>query len=192
LTSLPTNPVHIQAILGSTREGRFGITVANWLEQVASMRKDMTFELIDLRDWPMPFFNFPKSPASGELAPEAVDWSKKIKEGDGYVFISPEYNRGAPAVLKNALDYLWYEWNNKPLGLVGYGGATGGSRALESLRVSAMELEMAPVRSEVTLTYARRQFDDDGNLKDEHHAKTANQMLDQVVAWAEVMRPLHE
>lgn len=184
------SPVHIQAILGSTRQGRFGETVASWFAELAEQREDMSFELIDLRDWPLPFFNHPKAPTSGEIAPEAQEWSKKINGADGYIFISPEYNRGYPAVLKNALDHLWYEWNNKPLGLVGYGGAAGAARALQQLRQVAMELELAPVRTEVTLVYARRQFDEQGTLKDESHAKTANQMLDQVVAWAEAMREL--
>ncbi len=184
--------VHIQAILGSTRQGRFGSTVADWFFRLASQREDMTVELIDLRDWPLPFFDSAKSPASSPdaVAPEAQEWSKKIKQGDGYVFITPEYNRGAPGVLKNALDYLWYEWNDKPLGLVGYGGAAGGARALQQIRTVAMELEMAPVRTEVTLVFSRRLFDENGNLKEESHAKNANQMLDQVVRWAEAMRVL--
>ena len=106
------------------------------------------------------------------------------------MFLLPEYNRGYPAVLKNALDHLWYEWNSKPLGLVGYGGAAGGARALQQIRQVAMELELVPVRSEVTLVYSRRQFDEDGNLKEPHHEKTANQMLDQVVAYANATRSL--
>jgi NAD(P)H-dependent FMN reductase len=185
-----TTPVHIQAILGSTRQGRFGETVAKWFMSVAEQRDDLTIELLDLRDWPLPFFNHPTPPSSGEIAPEARAWSEKIKQGDGYVFISPEYNRGAPGVLKNALDYLWYEWNNKPVGMVGYGGAAGAARALAQLRLVAMELELAPVRVEVTLVSARRLFDERGNLTEERHTAKVNQMLDQVVAWAHAMQPL--
>ncbi|CAN5599157.1 hypothetical protein BH23CHL4_BH23CHL4_15610 [soil metagenome] len=182
--------VYIQGILGSTRQGRFGETVARWFTDLANKREDMTFELLDLRDWPLPFFDHPKAPTSGEIAPEARTWSEKIKMADGYVLISPEYNRGYPAVLKNALDHLWYEWNDKPVGLVGYGGAVGGGRALQQLRQVAMELEMVPVRSEVTLVFARKQFDEQGRIKDDSQIKSANQMLDQVVRYAEALKEL--
>ncbi len=182
--------VYIQGILGSTRQGRFGETVARWFTDLANKREDMTFELLDLRDWPLPFFDHPKAPTSGEIAPEARAWSEKIKKADGYVLISPEYNRGYPAVLKNALDHLWYEWNDKPVGLVGYGGAVGGGRALQQLRQVAMELEMVPVRSEVTLVFARKQFDEQGRIKDDSQIKSANQMLDQVVRYAEALQVL--
>ena len=184
MITLPETKPHIQVILGSTREGRFGTTVAEWFMSIVREREDFHAELIDLRDWPLPFFDTANPPSSGEIAPEARNWSAKISEADGYVIITPEYNRGIPAVLKNALDYLWYEWNNKPLGLVGYGGAAGGARALANLRLIAMELEMAPVRVEVTLVSARRIFDENGNLKEPHYVDKANQMLDQVVAWA--------
>ncbi|CAN5723332.1 hypothetical protein BH20CHL4_BH20CHL4_10190 [soil metagenome] len=182
--------VYIQGILGSTRQGRFGETVARWFTDLANKREDMTFELLDLRDWPLPFFDHPKAPTSGEIAPEARTWSEKIKMADGYVLISPEYNRGYPAVLKNALDHLWYEWNDKPVGLVGYGGAVGGGRALQQLRQVAMELEIVPVRSEVTLVFARKQFDEQGRIKDDSQIKSANQMLDQVVRYAEALKEL--
>jgi len=182
--------VYIQGILGSTRQGRFGETVARWFTDLANKREDMTFELLDLRDWPLPFFDHPKAPTSGEIAPEARAWSEKIKKADGYVLISPEYNRGYPAVLKNALDHPWYEWNDKPVGLVGYGGAVGGGRALQQLRQVAMELEMVPVRSEVTLVFARKQFDEQGRIKDDSQIKSANQMLDQVVRYAEALQVL--
>lgn len=182
--------VYTQGILGSTRQGRFGETVARWFTDLANKREDMTFELLDLRDWPLPFFDHPKAPTSGEIAPEARTWSEKIKMADGYVLISPEYNRGYPAVLKNALDHLWYEWNDKPVGLVGYGGAVGGGRALQQLRQVAMELEMVPVRSEVTLVFARKQFDEQGRIKDDSQIKSANQMLDQVVRYAEALKEL--
>lgn len=184
------DPMHIQAILGSTRQNRFGKTVADWFAGIAAERDDITCEMLDLHDWPLPFFDHPKSPTSGEIAPEARQWSKKIREADGYVLILPEYNRGYPAVLKNAMDHLWYEWNNKPVGLVGYGGAAGGARALQQIRQVCMELQLAPVRSEVTLVFARRQFDESGRIKDESHTEKANQMLDQVVAWARAMQVL--
>jgi NAD(P)H-dependent FMN reductase len=182
--------VHIQGILGSTRQGRFGDSVANWFAQLAHGRDDLTFELIDLRDWPLPFFDSPASPASGKIAAEARAWSEKIAAGDGYVIITPEYNRGYPAVLKNAIDYLFHDWSNKPLGLVGYGGSAGGARALQQLRIVAMEVGMAPVRTEVNVVFARRQFDEAGKMTNEVHERNATQMLDQVVQWAGAMRVL--
>lgn len=182
--------LQIQVIMGSTREGRFGPTVADWFMTIASGRAEIDAELIDLRDWPLPFFNSPKSPASGDIAPEAREWSKKVASADGYVFVTPEYNRGYTGVLKNALDHLWYEWNNKPLGLVGYGGAAGGARAIQQLRQVATELQMVPIRTEVVLVSARRLFSDEGHLKESHHVNTANQLLDQLVAYAKALQPL--
>ena len=183
------SPVHIQAILGSTRQGRFGETVAKWFMSVAEQRDDLTIELLDLRDWPLPFFNHPKAPTSGEIAPEAQKWAEKIDSADGYVFIPPEYNRGYPAVLKNALDHLWYQWNNKPLGLVGYGG--GRRRPGTSANPAGGDgAGTCASAVEVTLVSARRLFDERGNLTEERHTAKVNQMLDQVVAWAEAMQPL--
>jgi NAD(P)H-dependent FMN reductase len=115
-----------------------------------SAREDLQIELVDLRDYPMPFFEQTVPPAYGHRDyPEQVTrWAKKVEEADGYVIITAEYNHGYPAILKNALDQIFPELNRKPVMFVGYGN-TGGARAIEQLRLVAIELEMAPLRHAV-------------------------------------------
>jgi NAD(P)H-dependent FMN reductase len=137
----------IQVILGSTREGRFGEKVAAWIIDRLAKREDIEAELVDLRDYPMPFYEQERPPAYGHREyPEAVSaWAEKIDAADGYLVITPEYNHGYPAVLKNALDQIFPEFNRKPIAFAGYGNS-GGARAIEQLRLVAVELEMAPLR----------------------------------------------
>ena len=123
----------IGIIVGSTRPGRFADHPAKWIEGVIGKRGDFDVEVLDLRDWPMPFFNEEASPAWGPSKdPVAQQWQKKIDSLDGFIVIAAEYNRGPTAVLKNALDYAYQEWNKKPVAFVGYGGV-GGARSVEQL-----------------------------------------------------------
>src|SRR5258705_10529970 len=111
-------------IIASTREGRFGEKPANWIHEISKQRADLTFELIDLRDHPLPFFNEPASPAWAPVKNEAaLRWATKLGTLDGLIVVTPEYNHGASAVLKNALDYAYKEFNRKPIAFVGYRGA---------------------------------------------------------------------
>jgi len=144
----------ILVILGSTRDGRYGDKPAHWITE--KLRADVRFdpELVDLRDWPLPFFDQARSPArvtDGNYGHDVANrWGAKVASADGFVIIAAEYNRGYTAVLKNALDWVYREWNRKPVTFVGY-GAVGGSRAIEQLRTVAIELEMAPIRRAVHL-----------------------------------------
>lgn len=144
-------PINIKVIAGSTREGRFSDKAAAWIAEEIKKQKDVVVEILDLRDYEMPFFNASVSPASIKepYKNEAVaSFTKKIAEGDAFVIITPEYNHGTSAVLKNALDWVYREWNNKPVAFVSYGGM-GGARAVEQLRLNAIELQMAPIRNAV-------------------------------------------
>ena len=135
----------IGIVIGSTREGRFGEKPAHWIHEIAKQRTDLAFELIDLRDHPLPFFNEPRSPRLGPVNNEAARlWADKLATLDGLIVVTPEYNHGPGAVLKNALDYAYTEFVHKPIGFVGYGGA-GAARAVEQLRLIAIALQMAPV-----------------------------------------------
>src|SRR5262249_26347807 len=144
---------------GSTRTGRFADRPAAWLLDLARKREErdsVSFELVDLRDYPMPFFDEPKSPLREASAkPEVVKWSKKVAELDAFVFITNEYNHGISAVLKNAIDSIYHELNRKPAAFVGYGNA-GGARAIEQLRLILVEVQVAPLRSAVHID--RTQF----------------------------------
>jgi len=144
-------PLNIKVIAGSTREGRFSDKAAAWIAEEIKKQKEVVVEVLDLRDYNMPFFNEPMSPSFKQepYTNEAVTrFTKKIEEGDAFVIVTPEYNHGTSGVLKNALDWVYPEWNNKPISFVSY-GSVGGARAIEQLRMSAIELQMAPIRAAV-------------------------------------------
>lgn len=141
-------PPHIQVILASTRPGRFGEKPAAWLMDRLSKRTDLVAELVDLRDHPLPIFDQPTPPARTlrDYPNETIArWGRTVDAADGFIVITPEYNHGYPASLKNALDYIFPELNRKPITFVGYGNV-GGARAIEQLRLVAVEFEMAPLR----------------------------------------------
>lgn len=139
----------IGLVIGSVRENRFAEKAANWFAELASEREDLAFERVDLKDYPLPFFGDPLSPAYAPSPhPESRRWQGKMAELDGYVFTAAEYNRGPTGVLKNALDHAYREYNRKPVAFIGY-GSVGGARAVEQLRLIAVELQMAPIRPAV-------------------------------------------
>ncbi len=142
---------HIKVVAGSTREGRFSDKAAAWIAGELQKHEGVTVEVLDLREYEMPFFNEPATPSFKQepYKNEAVArFTKKIAEGDAYVLVTPEYNRSTSGVLKNALDWVYQEWNNKPVGFISY-GSVGGARAVEQLRLMAVELQMAPIRNAV-------------------------------------------
>ena len=143
--------IDIQVIIGSTRQNRFSEKPAHYIFEELTKREGVVAELVDLRDWPLPFYDEPISPASnnGNYINEAgKTWAAKIGKADGYIMVTPEYNHGYPAVLKNAIDWVFHEWRNKPVAFVSYGNA-GGARAIEQLRQVVIELQMVPIRSAI-------------------------------------------
>jgi NAD(P)H-dependent FMN reductase len=139
----------IAIILSTTRATRFADRPAKWIHDLAAARGDMDVEAIDLRDYPMPFFDEPASNAYGPSSDAVAQrWQKKVAEFDGYIFVTAEYNHGIAAVLKNALDYAYPEWNRKAAACLGY-GSVGGARAVEQLRTNLVELQVAPTRTGV-------------------------------------------
>jgi NAD(P)H-dependent FMN reductase len=180
----------IGVILGSTRPGRRGEQVASWVMDVASQRDDAEFELIDLVDYPLPHLDEPLPPSMGQYQNQHTrDWAATIGRFDGFIIVTPEYNHSTSGVLKNAIDYLYAEWNNKALGVVSY-GAVGGARAAEHLRLIAAELQMADVRTNVALSM----FSDFVNFTDlapgDHQLPALTTLIDQVVAWSDALAPL--
>ena len=185
----------IGIIIGSTREGRFGERPAHWIHEIARQRTDLDFELIDLRDYPLPFFNEPMSPAWAPVKNEAAQrWGDKLAAFDGLIVVTPEYNHGPSAVLKNALDYAYKEFVRKPIAFVGYGGV-GAARAVEQLRLIAVELQMTPVRNAVHLGMVEflgiwqqgKSFDDFPHLE-----QAAKGMLDDLAWWARALKTARE
>jgi NAD(P)H-dependent FMN reductase len=146
----------IKVILGSTRQKRFGDKPASWICEEARALRDVDVECLDLRDYPLPLFDEPVSPMWGNGRygnPSVQRWANRIADGDAFIVVTPEYNHGYPAVLKNAIDSIYPEWVNKPVGFVSYGNS-GGARAIEQLRLVAIEMRMWPIRSAIHLPTA--------------------------------------
>jgi NAD(P)H-dependent FMN reductase len=182
------NQLRIAVILGSTRPGRNGEAVAKWVHGIATTRSDADYELIDLKEINLPLLDEAVPPSRGQYSqPHTKAWAAKIDSFDAFVFVTPEYNHGTSGALKNAIDFLYKEWNNKAAGFVGYGSA-GGTRAVESLRLVMGELMVADVRAQVALSL----FTDFENFSQFKPAPQQEQavhtMLDQVVAWGTAMR----
>jgi NAD(P)H-dependent FMN reductase len=185
----------IGIIIGSTREGRFGEKPAHWIHEIAKQRTDLAFELIDLRDHPLPFFDEPMSPAWAPVKNEAAQrWAETLAPLDGLIVVTPEYNHGPTAVLKNAFDYAYKEFIRKPIGFVGY-GSVGAARAVEQLRLIATELQMAPVRNAVHIGMVEflgiwqqgKSFEDFPHL-----AQAASAMFDDIAWWAKALKSARE
>lgn len=182
--------IKLAVIIGSTRPGRIGEAVAKWVYDIALRRTDAQFELVDLKDANLPLLDEPAPASMGQYSqPHTKAWAAKIDSFDGFVFVTPEYNHSTSAALKNAIDYLFKEWNNKAAGFVSY-GSMGGARAVEHLRLVMAEVQVATVRNQVMFSL----FTDFENFSvfkpAAHHEKSVNAMLDQLVAWASALRPL--
>lgn len=156
----------------------------------AEKRTDISPELLDLRDYPMPFFNEPVSPSSKKepYAHEAVvRWTAKVAEADGFIVIAPEYNHGYPAVLKNAFDYAYQEWNNKPVAFVSYGSLMGG-RSVEQLRLVAIELQMAPIRNAIHMPWDTVEAGRKDEAAFTQYEQRASGLMDQLLWWGKALK----
>lgn len=191
--------VRIAIIIGSTRPDRNGDVVGierkgeavgRWVYELAIQRDDAAFELIDLKDVNLPFLDEPLPPIMGQYSqPHTLAWAQKIASFDGFVFVTPEYNRSTSAALKNAIDFLHAEWGNKAAGFVGY-GAVGGAHAVANLRTMLAGLGVATVSAQVALglytDFAELQFFKPGD----HQPAAVAEMLDELLSWSRVLRPL--
>jgi NAD(P)H-dependent FMN reductase len=184
--------IRIAIIIGSTRPGRVGEAVAQWVHGIASTRTDADYELIDLKEVNLPLLDEPVPPSRGQYSKEHTKaWAATIDSFDGFVFVTPEYNHATSAALKNAIDFLYKEWNNKAAGFVGYGSA-GGSRAVENLRLVMGEIQVADVRQQVMLSLAT-DFENYTKFKPAaSHEKALSTMLDQLVAWSTALKSVRQ
>ena len=164
--------------------------MAGWTHRIASKRSDAEYELVDIRDFNLPLLDEPVPPSLGKYSETHTKvWSAKIDSFDAFVFVTPEYNHGTSAALKNAIDYLYREWNNKAAGFVSYGSA-GGARAVEQLRLTMAELQIADVRAQVMLSLFT-DFEKMSVFKPAaHQEKAVMAMLDQVVAWGTALQAM--
>jgi NAD(P)H-dependent FMN reductase len=182
--------LNVAIIIGSTRPNRNGEAVGKWIYEIAKKRNDANFELLDIKDYNLPLLDEPIPPSMGQYTKEHTKtWSLKIDSFDAYIFVTAEYNHGIPGALKNAIDFLYKEWNNKVAGFVSYGGA-GGVRSVEQLRLVMAELKVATARSQVTISL----FTDFENFTKFKPASfqdnSAKAMLDDVIAWGGALKTL--
>lgn len=182
----------VAIIVGSTRPGRKAADVAKWILRLAQGHTAAEFEIVDIADFNLPLLDEPAPPSLGRYTKEHTQaWSAKIASFDAYIFVTPEYNHGTSGALKNAIDFLYREWNNKAAGFVGYGSA-GGTRAVEQLRLIAGELMLADVRAQVILSLFT-DFENFTTFKpQERNEKSVHAMVDQVIAWGGALKTMRE
>jgi NAD(P)H-dependent FMN reductase len=181
--------IKIQIIVGSTRPGRKGDAVGQWVHAQAKKRDDFEVELVDVANYKLPLLDEATPPSMGHpyTKEHTKKWGEKIAEADGYIFVTAEYNHSIPGALKNAIDYLFKEWNDKAAGFVGYGTA-GGVRAIEHLRQVMGEIKVADVRTSVLLSLAR-DFENYSKFKPNKAQEAALDMVfDQIVSWSEALK----
>jgi NAD(P)H-dependent FMN reductase len=177
------HPLQLAVIVGSTREGRFGIVVAEWFVTRAWQRDDMTIDFVDLAELDLPSV-YPREPG-----PEVQAFTERIERADAFVVVTPEYNHGYPASLKQAIDLAGRDWSAKPVAFVSYGGMSGGLRAVEQLRQVFAELHAVTVRDTVSFHSAWGRFDDNGDPRDPSGCNAAaKQLLDQLAWWGHALR----
>jgi NAD(P)H-dependent FMN reductase len=184
--------MRVGIIIGTTRPNRKSEKVGRWVLEHAESRDDIEPELIDLREVALPFHDEPKPPGAGDYQHEHTRrWAATVESFDAYVFVTAEYNHGVPSPLKNALDTVYAEWNDKVAGFVGYGNA-GGSRSVEQLRLVMGELKIADVRSAVALSIFT-DFDKENNFTPaDMHLRRLNAMFDELVAWGTALKGVRE
>ncbi|MER6095229.1 NAD(P)H-dependent oxidoreductase [Streptomyces sp. NPDC001728] len=186
---MPT-PLRLAVIQGSTRDGRLGPTVANWLLTHAATRPEFTTDLIDLAETPLPtvFPQLGQAPERAEDRALLAAVSPRLAAADAFVVVTPEYNHSYPAPLKNAIDWHNREWHAKPVGFVAYGGFSAGLRAVEHLRGVFAEVHAVTIREAVGLQGVWGQFDTEGRAVDPAADAAAKAMLDRLTWWAEALR----
>jgi len=184
--------IKVGIVIGSTRPGRNAEQVAKWVLENAKKRGDANYELVDLKDYNLPLLDEPVPPSMGKYSkPHTKAWAEKVASLDAYVFVAPEYNHGMTGALKNAIDFVYAEWNNKAAGFVSFGSA-GGSRAVEQLRGVMGEVQVADVRQQV-LFNLYTDFENFSVLKpNAMHEAALTTQLDQLVAWGGAMKKLRE
>jgi NAD(P)H-dependent FMN reductase len=183
-------------ILGSIRAIRRGGRVKEWLMPQLEQFKDFDVELLDLRDYPLPFFDESNSPEglNGKYNNDvAKQWSAKVADKDAFIMITPEYNHGTSAVLKNAIDWLYYEWVRKPVAFISYSpNAAGGVRAVEQLRQNVIELQMMPLREAIHITYILDTLDESGKVQQGHFNERLVTLMNELSWWSKALKTARE
>ena len=186
-----SNPI-LQIIIASTRPGRVGPSVAAWIQERAIAHGGFDVELIDLAEVNLPMMDEPNHPRLRKYTHQHTkDWSATIDRGDAYIFVVPEYNYGFNAPIKNAIDYLHFEWEHKALGFASYGGVAAGTRAVQMLKQVVTTLKMVPVFDSVSIPFVQQFLDDERRLvPNDIMESAATAMLDELLRWTTSLRTL--
>jgi NAD(P)H-dependent FMN reductase len=184
----------VKIIVASTRPGRKGPAVAAWVYELLSQKKEITPELLDLAVIGLPFLDEEKHPRLKEYVHEHTHaWSRMIDEADAFIVVTPEYNFGYPASLKNAFDFLYQEWNYKPVAFVSYGGVAGGTRSVQQLKQVVTALKMMPISEDVHIPAFTKHINEDGKFQaEEGLIRSAENMLKELLKWAEALSPMRK
>jgi len=184
----------LSVIIGSTRPGRAGLPIGQWFAERARAHGAFDVDVADLAQIQLPLLDEPNHPRLRQYVHEHTkDWSTRIEGADAVVLVTPEYNYGYPAALKNALDYLYAEWRDKPVGFVSYGGIAGGTRAVQQLKQVVTTLRMVPVVEAVTIPFHTRVIEADGHVRGtDSMDRAAAAMLDELARLEGALRPLRE
>ena len=184
----------LKIIIGSTRPGRKGVAITDWFLKIAKQHTDFELEVIDLKEINLPFLDEAEHPRLQKYANEHTKkWSKMIDEADAFVVVTPEYNFGFPATLKNAFDYLSVEWSDKPMSFVSYGGVSAGTRSVQSLKLPVTTLGMMPIPQAVNIPFFTKFIDKNGIFEgNEPLEKSANVMLNKLKNWAKALKQMRE
>jgi NAD(P)H-dependent FMN reductase len=180
----------LQVIVASTRPGRLGPSVAAWFQEVARGHGRFEVELVDLAEVNLPMFDEPQHPAKGLYAHEHTRrWAARIATGDAFVIVTPEYNHAPPPSLVNALDFIFAEWNHKPVAFVSYGAVSGGTRAVEAAHNQVIALKMVPLAETVAIPWVSKQIADGKFNATEAQNKSASSLLDALLKMSEALKP---
>ena len=182
----------LSIIIGSTRPGRAGLPIADWFVQRARRHGGFELDVVDLAELNLPMLDEPNHPRLRQYTHQHTrDWSALVAASDAFIFVTPEYNYGFNAALKNAIDYLFHEWHNKPAGIVSYGGVAAGTRATQMLKQVLTALKIMPVPEAVNIPFVAQHLDEDKRFKStELIDASATAMLEEVLRWAESLAPL--
>jgi NAD(P)H-dependent FMN reductase len=182
----------LQIIIASTRPGRVGLPVARWLEAQARAHGAFELDVADLAELDLPLMDEPNHPRLRQYTHQHTkDWSARVQSADAFVFVMPEYNYGFNAPLKNAIDFLHYEWHYKAVGFVSYGGVAAGTRAVQMIKQVVTALKMTPLFEAVSIPFVAQFIDDEGEVQaNETMEKAVGAMLDELVRVTDALTPL--
>ncbi len=186
--------LNLKIIIASTRPGRKGPAIAKWISDKALTHKGFSVELLDLAEINLPFMDEPGHPRLKKYHHEHTQkWSATIDNADAFVIVTPEYNYGFTAPLKNAIDFLFHEWATKPVGFVSYGGLSGGTRSVQMLKQVVTALKMMPLPESIALPFFTKHIDDNGVFNgDEALDKGADALLKELDRWATALKAMRE